>query len=163
MFSTKCYSSSTPPYESIILVEPPLIDRHVFQANIKDRERQTAMLTKAVAAQRSAWNNREAAFDYFVKRAPWKTWDIRVVVIQIVGIFLAYLDLCLPVTRITVFARWTLNIRWNQLPRSATSTTKRVVLPILSRPSTLLSRSKKSAQPSQSISSMAKRTASCAL
>ncbi|KAK0226965.1 Alpha/beta hydrolase fold-1 [Armillaria nabsnona] len=83
MFSTKCYSSSTPPYESIILVEPPLIDRHVFQANIKDRERQTAMLTKAVAAQRSAWNNRKAAFDYFVKRAPWKTWDLRVVVIQV--------------------------------------------------------------------------------
>ncbi|KAK0490382.1 Alpha/beta hydrolase fold-1 [Armillaria novae-zelandiae] len=82
MFSTKCYSSGTPPYESIILVEPPLIDRHVFQANIKDRERQTAMLTKAVAAQRSTWNNRKAAFDYLVKRAPWKTWDIRIVVIQ---------------------------------------------------------------------------------
>ncbi|SJL01240.1 uncharacterized protein ARMOST_04558 [Armillaria ostoyae] len=83
MFSTKCYSSSTPPYESIILVEPPLIDRHVFQANIKDRERQTAMLTKAVAAQRNMWDNRKAAFDYFVKRAPWKTWDIRIVVIQV--------------------------------------------------------------------------------
>ncbi|KAK0231461.1 Alpha/beta hydrolase fold-1 [Armillaria fumosa] len=83
MFSTKCYSSSTPPYESIILVEPPLIDRHVFEANIKDRERQTAMLTKAVAAQRSTWNDRKAAFDYFVKRAPWKTWDIRIVVIQV--------------------------------------------------------------------------------
>lgn len=83
MFSTKCYSSSTPPYESIILIEPALIDRHVFQANIKDRERQTAMLTKAVAAQRSTWNNRKAAFDYFVKRAPWKTWDIRIVIIQV--------------------------------------------------------------------------------
>lgn len=82
MFSTKCYSSSTPPYESIILVEPALIDRHVFQANIKDRERQTGMLTKAVAAQRSTWNNRKAAFDYFVRRAPWKTWDPRIVVIQ---------------------------------------------------------------------------------
>ncbi|KAK0191578.1 Alpha/beta hydrolase fold-1 [Armillaria mellea] len=82
MFSTKCYSSSTPPYESIILVEPALIDRHVFQANIRDRERQTEMLTKAVAAQRSTWNNRKAAFDYFVRRAPWKTWDPRIVVIQ---------------------------------------------------------------------------------
>lgn len=83
MFSTKCYSSGELPYESIILVEPPMIDRHVFQANIKDRERQTSMLTKAIAAQRNTWNNRKAAFEYFVKRAPWKTWDIRTVVIHV--------------------------------------------------------------------------------
>ncbi|KAK0205832.1 Alpha/Beta hydrolase protein [Desarmillaria ectypa] len=83
MFSTKCYCSSIPPYECIILVEPPMIDRHVFQAHLEDRKRQTLMLTKAVAAQRNSWDNRKAAFEYFSRRVPWKTWDSRVIAIHV--------------------------------------------------------------------------------
>ncbi|KAK0492756.1 Alpha/beta hydrolase fold-1 [Armillaria luteobubalina] len=83
MFSTKCYRSDTHPYECIILVEPPMIDRHVFQAHLEDRKRQTSMLTKAVAAQRNSWDNRKAAFEYFSKRVPWKTWDSRVKAIHV--------------------------------------------------------------------------------
>ncbi|PBL01645.1 alpha/beta-hydrolase [Armillaria gallica] len=83
MFSTKCYRSDTPPYECIILVEPPMIDRHVFQAHLEDRKRQTSMLTKAVAAQRNSWDNRKAAFEYFSRRVPWKTWDSRVIAIHV--------------------------------------------------------------------------------
>ncbi|KAF8637289.1 hypothetical protein AX17_002928 [Amanita inopinata Kibby_2008] len=66
------------PYLSIILVEPPMIDRHVFHANIKDRERQVGFITKAIAAQRSSWDNREAALDWLLKRKPWSSWDKRI-------------------------------------------------------------------------------------
>ncbi|KAK0231582.1 alpha/beta-hydrolase [Armillaria fumosa] len=86
MFSTKCYRSGHPPYECIILVEPPMIDRYVFQAHLEDRKRQTSMLTKAVAAQRNSWDNRKAALEYFSRRVPWKTWDSRVMAIHNQGL-----------------------------------------------------------------------------
>ncbi|KAH7883381.1 Alpha/beta hydrolase family-domain-containing protein [Phlebopus sp. FC_14] len=79
MYSTKCFSGSQRvPYEAIILVEPAMIDRKVFQDNIKDRERQTSILTKATAAQRNQWDTRVTAYEWLSKRFPWNRWDERV-------------------------------------------------------------------------------------
>jgi len=81
MYSTRCFT--TVPYESIILVEPPLIDRQVFQDNIQDRTRQTGVLTKAIAAQRSQWASRADAYGWFASRFPWKGWDDRVLRVHV--------------------------------------------------------------------------------
>ncbi|KIJ58734.1 hypothetical protein HYDPIDRAFT_184168 [Hydnomerulius pinastri MD-312] len=66
------------PYEAIILVEPAMIDRKVFQDNLKDRERQISMLAKAIAGQRNQWDTRIAAYEWLSKRFPWNGWDDRV-------------------------------------------------------------------------------------
>lgn len=85
MYSTKYFSGSLRvPYEAVILVEPPLIDRRVFHDNIEDRQRQTSMLTKAISAQRNQWDSRAAAYEWFAKRFPWKAWDDRVLRIFVV-------------------------------------------------------------------------------
>ncbi|OJA20172.1 hypothetical protein AZE42_08162 [Rhizopogon vesiculosus] len=79
MYSTKCFSGLPRVlYEAVILVEPPMIDRQVYQDNLEDRKRQIGMLTKIISAQRSQWDSRVAAYEWFAKRFPWKAWDDRV-------------------------------------------------------------------------------------
>ncbi|PFH49413.1 hypothetical protein AMATHDRAFT_63272 [Amanita thiersii Skay4041] len=79
MYSTKLFPKDKIPYYAIIVVEPAMIDRAIFEANIKDRQRQIGFVTKAIAAQPSVWESRKAAYDWLVKRSPWKTWDKRIV------------------------------------------------------------------------------------
>ncbi len=163
MFSTKCYRSDTPPYECIILVEPPMIDRHVFQAHLEDRKRQTSMLTKAVAAQRNSWDNRKAAFEYFSRRVPWKTWDSRVIAIHIVRTF-TLLTPCSLTLFISIEPRSSPAQSDDPLGAVTTKCTKyheAAVTLILSRRSKLLNGSKRSAMLFQSTSSMAERMVSC--
>ncbi|KZT21320.1 alpha/beta-hydrolase [Neolentinus lepideus HHB14362 ss-1] len=83
MYSTRCYSTPVAPYEAIILVEPGMIDRQVFNANIKDREQQIAMVTKVVSVQRTRWESRNSAYEWFSSRRPWKSWDPRIRVIKV--------------------------------------------------------------------------------
>ncbi|TFK50601.1 alpha/beta-hydrolase [Heliocybe sulcata] len=84
MYSTKCYkASSGVKYEAVILVEPPMIDRDVYQANFKNREQQINLITKGISAQKSKWDSRSAAYDYFARRMPWKEWDERLRVILV--------------------------------------------------------------------------------
>lgn len=85
MYATKCFSESPRiPFEAVVLVEPPMIDRQVFHDKIEDRKRQISMLTKVISTQRNQWDSRAAAYEWFVTRFPWKGWDDRVLRIHIV-------------------------------------------------------------------------------
>ncbi|EPQ55586.1 hypothetical protein GLOTRDRAFT_105619 [Gloeophyllum trabeum ATCC 11539] len=77
LYSTKCYKASPVKYEKIILVEPALIDRDVYRQHSEERGRQIKLLTKAISAQKSKWESRSEAYEYFSKRPPWKLWDER--------------------------------------------------------------------------------------
>ncbi|KZV76686.1 alpha/beta-hydrolase [Peniophora sp. CONT] len=78
MYSTKFFAAKDVPYAAMLLIEPPLIDRDVFEANHKDRQRQLKFVTAAVSKSRASWPNKASALEYFAKRPPWRTWDRRV-------------------------------------------------------------------------------------
>lgn len=85
MYSTKLWPVGDIPCLGIILVEPPMIDRDVFNNHIKERQQQTQFLLKAVSKQRGTWPSREAAHQYFEKRLPWSLWDKRVLQTYVVS------------------------------------------------------------------------------
>ena len=84
MYSTKYFGPEELPYAAMLLVEPPMIDRSVFQANLKDRQRQLKFVTAAVSKSRASWPDKTAAFEYFAKRPPWCSWDRRVLELYVV-------------------------------------------------------------------------------
>ncbi|GJJ06047.1 hypothetical protein Clacol_000235 [Clathrus columnatus] len=75
MYSTKLFSQNNIPYEAIILVEPPMIDRDIFMANIDDRNKQINAIVKGILKQKSFWDNRELARQWLIKRFSWNQWD----------------------------------------------------------------------------------------
>lgn len=86
LYSTMLFpNGSRIPYECMILVEPGIVDRQTFAANEHDRKR-LAALVKVVLSRRDEWDSREAASAWFLKRAPWKNWDPRVVRLYVVGL-----------------------------------------------------------------------------
>ncbi|KAJ3548265.1 hypothetical protein NM688_g5318 [Phlebia brevispora] len=66
------------PYESIIIIEPGIVDHETFAANPQDRK-QVDRLVKVITTRRNEWASHEAAYAWFLQRAPWNTWDPRVV------------------------------------------------------------------------------------
>ena len=78
----------------MLLVEPPMIDRHVFQANLKDRQRQLKFVTAAVSKSRASWPDKRTALEYFAKRPPYRAWDRRVLELYIVRGCCNCIDLC---------------------------------------------------------------------
>jgi pimeloyl-ACP methyl ester carboxylesterase len=83
MYSTKLFLPSQIPYHAIILVEPPLIDRDVYYANLQKQEQDIKRVSKVIAAGKSSWKSSEAAFEWMKSRQPWKNWDSRVLQIYI--------------------------------------------------------------------------------
>ncbi|PPQ72730.1 hypothetical protein CVT25_012357 [Psilocybe cyanescens] len=75
MYSTKLYHPADIPYEAIVLIEPPMIDRAVFNQNLKDRQSQIGYISKALLKQQSVWSNLEEARAWFKSRPPWNTWN----------------------------------------------------------------------------------------
>lgn len=75
------------PYKSMIVIEPPMNDRQLRDEHYEDRTRHMALLAKAVGAQRSTFDSREAAYEWMCKRSPWKIWDDRVRRIYAVSVF----------------------------------------------------------------------------
>jgi hypothetical protein len=67
------------PYCAIILVEPSLVTRELFDAHIEDRLALMDLSVAATSARRDTWKSRGEAFRYFSKRTPWKTWNPRMV------------------------------------------------------------------------------------
>ncbi|KAI0363610.1 alpha/beta-hydrolase [Pilatotrama ljubarskyi] len=65
-------------FEAIILIEPALITREVYNANLAEREGALKMMNKAISKRRDLWNTREEAKAYFEERFPWMNWDPRV-------------------------------------------------------------------------------------
>lgn len=65
-------------YEAIILIEPALITREVYNANLAEREGALKEMNKAISKRRDTWNSKEEARAYFEERFPWMMWDLRV-------------------------------------------------------------------------------------
>ncbi|KAI0763278.1 alpha/beta-hydrolase [Trametes elegans] len=65
-------------YDAIVLVEPSLITREAFDANLEEREGALKAMSEAVSKRRDTWNSRDEAKKYFEKRFPWSIWDPRV-------------------------------------------------------------------------------------
>lgn len=72
-------------YEAIVLVEPALITREAFNANLAEREGALKMMNIAVSKRRDAWGSRDEASAYFDKRFPWQMWDSRVRALYVVS------------------------------------------------------------------------------
>lgn len=65
-------------YEAIILIEPALITREVYNANLAEREGALKAMNKAISKRRDTWATKEEARAYFEERFPWMMWDLRV-------------------------------------------------------------------------------------
>ena len=79
LLSLKCYADTARvPYELMIIIEPAMASREVFNENIDDRTLQLKFLIKGTNALRGQWPSRAAAYEWLSKRIPWKTWDDRI-------------------------------------------------------------------------------------
>ncbi|KAI0667882.1 alpha/beta-hydrolase [Trametes maxima] len=65
-------------YDAVVLVEPSLITREAFDANLAEREGALRTMSEAISKRRDAWATREEARKYFQKRFPWAVWSPRV-------------------------------------------------------------------------------------
>ena len=84
LYSFRMYDSVREiPYESIIIVEPAIVDCETFQASPSGCAKLSAV-NKAVAQRPRDWESREEAHRWFRKRVPWKTWQQQVFDIYIV-------------------------------------------------------------------------------
>ncbi|KAF9064750.1 hypothetical protein BDP27DRAFT_1229930 [Rhodocollybia butyracea] len=79
MLTTKTFSLSNLPYVSLILVEPTMITRELFEAHFDERIRSMEMSVGATEVRRDVWADREEAFKWLSRRFPFRTWDPRVV------------------------------------------------------------------------------------
>ncbi|KAF7784898.1 hypothetical protein Agabi119p4_1063 [Agaricus bisporus var. burnettii] len=60
---------------SLILVEPMLVTREVFNSQFEDRMDQMEFAISSTSAKRDHWESRSDALQYFQKRFPWSMWD----------------------------------------------------------------------------------------
>ncbi|KAI9059810.1 alpha/beta-hydrolase [Trametes sanguinea] len=65
-------------YAALVLIEPALITREVFDANLEERQGALSTMAGAISKRRDAWASREDAHQYFQKRFPWSVWNPRV-------------------------------------------------------------------------------------
>ncbi|KAG5642245.1 hypothetical protein DXG03_003348 [Asterophora parasitica] len=79
MLSTTDFPLSEIPYAAIVLVEPAMITRELFNAHLEDRMATMNFAVSSTSVRRDTWESREAAFKWFSRRYPWNTWDSRVV------------------------------------------------------------------------------------
>ena len=73
------FSLSRLPFLALVLVEPTMVTRELFSVNIDDRLNAMNVSVSATSTRRDTWDSREAAFNWFKKRLPWKVWDPRVI------------------------------------------------------------------------------------
>ncbi|KAF8909828.1 hypothetical protein CPB85DRAFT_1435489 [Mucidula mucida] len=76
MLTTKYLPKSI--YASVVLIEPALIDKALYDANFKERQKQTGMLAKFTSMQPEKWDSKEAAAKFLIRKAPWKDWHPRI-------------------------------------------------------------------------------------
>lgn len=121
------------PYAFIILVDPTLVDRQLYNAHLEERERQVNHVIAAVSKGRTTWESREEAFTWFSKNHPWKKWDERVVRLFVVRTLVADLFilrepeltmLCMVRCRSMVFARPRMQTVMSISRRNARNNTK---------------------------------------
>ncbi|KAF8891609.1 hypothetical protein CPB84DRAFT_1784093 [Gymnopilus junonius] len=67
------------PHSAIVLIEPTIVTRELFNAHFEERMDQMDFAVSATLTRRDNWQSREQALKYFKKRIPWGMWDERVV------------------------------------------------------------------------------------
>ena len=66
------------PYAAMILIEPTMVTRELFNAQLDDRMAYMDFVVATTYARRDIWPSNEHAFEYFKTRLPWKFWNPRV-------------------------------------------------------------------------------------
>lgn len=79
MYSTSLFAVQDIPYERIIIAEPAMVDRETFYEYAKEGKERLERMIHAISARRNGWDSHEAAFEWLMKRNPWKAWDPRTV------------------------------------------------------------------------------------
>jgi len=69
----------------MILIEPTMVTREVFNAELEDRMSAMNFAVAATSTRRDTWRSRQHALEYFKKRIPWELWDPRVLQILVVS------------------------------------------------------------------------------
>jgi hypothetical protein len=85
MLSTSEFLPGHPSYTSLILIEPTIVTRETYMAELEDRTAQMDFVVTATATRRDAWKSREDASTWLSKRFPWNMWDPRVVKVYTVS------------------------------------------------------------------------------
>jgi len=79
VLSTKDVRYHQFPYVAMILIEPTMVTREIFTAQLDERMAYMDFVVAATSARRDTWRSKEQAFKYFKTRIPWKFWVPRVV------------------------------------------------------------------------------------
>ncbi|KAL0577551.1 hypothetical protein V5O48_004449 [Marasmius crinis-equi] len=75
MLTTKYAYDARISFAATVLVEPTIFTRKIFRETYGERISGIRMSEKVTLRRRDTWTNREEAFSYMKKRAPWSTWD----------------------------------------------------------------------------------------
>jgi hypothetical protein len=62
----------------LILIEPTLVTRELFNEHFQDRMSQMEFSISATSSRRDRWKSKAEALLYFQKRFPWNMWDPKV-------------------------------------------------------------------------------------
>jgi hypothetical protein len=69
------YSPMDLPYTSLIIVEPTMMTKQLFQVRYSNQELFNQSIIKAIKAKRDVWGSREEARSWLRNRVPWKSWQ----------------------------------------------------------------------------------------
>ena len=75
------------PYVTMILIEPIVVTRELFNAKLDDRMAFMDSVVAMTSARRDTWPSKEQAFEYFKTRFPWKFWHPHVLRLLTVNLF----------------------------------------------------------------------------
>ncbi|KAJ3549297.1 hypothetical protein NM688_g5195 [Phlebia brevispora] len=67
--------TSSRPYEAMILIEPIIISRSVFQSHTEQWRKQGHRMSEGTRKRRDVWESRQAALAHLSQRYPWNLWD----------------------------------------------------------------------------------------
>jgi hypothetical protein len=74
--AAECYSDFSPTgISGLILIEPTLITRELFNSHFEDRMAQMDFAMSVTSSRRDQWKSKTEALQYFQKRFPWNMWD----------------------------------------------------------------------------------------
>lgn len=73
------------PYAAMILIEPTIVRRELFELQREDRMASMDFAVAATSSRRDHWASKEKALEYFSKRLPWSIWDPRLVRLLVVS------------------------------------------------------------------------------
>ena len=74
------------PFIAMILIEPTIVTREVFNAELEDRMSAMNFAVIATSMRCDTWRSHEQALKYFRKRIPWELWDPQVLQILVVSL-----------------------------------------------------------------------------